>query len=203
MANSHLLSSTVTRKSIYLLGLGSLIAFSGIGFLIIYFFSSSSFSNVLFDGAPLYQQILLGTIYGFVTAKIVLRIIDTKTLAPVVGQYYELIQSMRLSLFDVILFSACAGIGEEILFRGALQEHLGLILTSIIFVLIHGYLNPMNWRISIYGVFMTLVIIGIGTMYLDYGLISSIVAHMVLDIVLLQRLRKRSTTLPAIPDSSF
>ena len=75
--------------------------------------------------------------------------------------------------------------GEEILFRAGIQDYLILILpeikawfegttvdpallntwkyehasvwiTSFLFIVIHGYLSPWNWRLSIYGTFMVI-----------------------------------------------
>jgi membrane protease YdiL (CAAX protease family) len=53
----------------------------------------------------------------------------------------ENLNSLLLSQFDTVwewlILAASAAIGEEILFRGALQPVLGLWLTSVIFAVVH------------------------------------------------------------------
>ena len=58
---------------------------------------------------------------------------------------------MKITRTDALFISFCAGFGEEILFRTGMQHYLGILITSIFFVAIHGYLNPFNWRYSLYG----------------------------------------------------
>lgn len=94
-------------------------------------------------------------------------------------------REMNMSYFDIVFISICAGVGEEILFRGVLQDFLGIIITSVVFVAIHGYLKWNDWRISIYGVVMILVIVGIGIMFETMGVIAPAIAHTVIDIILL------------------
>lgn len=40
-------------------------------------------------------------------------------------------------LLDLFIISACAGLGEELLFRGAIQVKFGIVVASIIFGLLH------------------------------------------------------------------
>ena len=60
----------------------------------------------------------------------------------------KLISSMKITRIDALFISFCAGFGEEILFRTGMQHYLGILITSIVFVAIHGYLNPLNWKLS-------------------------------------------------------
>ncbi|MDQ3536108.1 MAG: CPBP family intramembrane metalloprotease, partial [Bacteroidota bacterium] len=97
----------------------------------------------------------------------------------------------NLNYFNIILVSLCAGIGEEIFFRAALQPIIGIWPTAIIFVILHCYINPRNWRISIYGFFMIIIMLGIGYLYETVGLISVMVAHTVIDIILFYMLMNK------------
>lgn len=49
-----------------------------------------------------------------------------------------LIGPLTQSLFGVITLGVAAALGEEALFRGALQPRFGLVLTTILFALMHG-----------------------------------------------------------------
>ncbi len=107
-------------------------------------------------------------------------------------EYYKRkVAVFNLNYFNIILVSLCAGIGEEIFFRAALQPIIGIWPTAIIFVILHGYINPRNWRISIYGFFMIIIMLGIGYLYETVGLISVMVAHTVIDIILFNMLMNK------------
>lgn len=90
----------------------------------------------------------------------------------------------------IIFVSLCAGIGEEIFFRGIIQPYLGIVVTAIIFVAIHGYLNPKNLKITVYGVYMVFAIMLLGYLTDKFGLITAITAHTVIDVVLLIKTKK-------------
>ena len=154
------------------------------------FYSSAPFSDVLLEGETLLLQLAVGVTFGLVTAWMGWKIIETETLKPVRLFFSRLIQQFDLSLPEILFISLCAGIGEEILFRGAIQPVFGVWITAIGFVALHGYLNPGNWRLSLYGIFMTLVIAGMGYMKIEFGLISAIAAHTLIDVFLLFKMSR-------------
>jgi uncharacterized protein len=136
-----------------------------------------------------YNQIALGIAYGCITAEGGWQIIRTKTLQPAVEKYVKLTSQLNLKTLDIIVISFCAGFGEELLFRASIQPFLGIAFTSVLFVALHGYLNPRDWRISIYGLYMTAVIAGMGWLFRETGILTAAIAHMVIDIILLARLK--------------
>lgn len=172
----------------------TLIGFSAIGLLLIYYFQNQSIYDLFFKPINWAIQIIIGIVVGYISALLALRIIHLPILAETNQFYTNLVKQFNLSKTKIVFISICAGVGEEILFRGAIQEWFGVIITAVIFVAIHGYLNPFDWRISLYGLFMTLVMILIGYMCIYLGLISSIAAHFMIDLVLLLKLNKEETT---------
>ncbi len=48
---------------------------------------------------------------------------------------------------DLCFISACAGLGEELLFRGVMQAKLGIVVASIIFGLLH-FITPAYFVIA-------------------------------------------------------
>jgi hypothetical protein len=84
------------------------------------------------------------------------------------------------------------------LFRGALQPLLGIPITSILFVAIHGYLNPRDWRLSIYGLFMTAGIAWLGYLTDSRGLLSAIVGHTIIDVYLLIYLQRAAKSVSVV-----
>ncbi|MFT4662323.1 MAG: membrane protease YdiL (CAAX protease family), partial [Patiriisocius sp.] len=136
-------------------------------------------------------QILLGIVVGGIAGFMAWFISESKWVSPRSGRYLNLIGEMNLRHVDIIFISLCAGIGEELLFRGAIQPFLGIWITAVVFVLIHGYINPKDWRISIYGVSMTVIIAVLGFMCDRIGIWSAAIAHAMIDYVLLQLMVKK------------
>jgi uncharacterized protein len=176
------------KKTFLYLALFTLFGFSGLGYWIIEHFLPNTFLEVVLSGEVLWMQLITGLSFGYISAAIGWKIIETQMLLPVRNFFSNLIQDFNLSFSEIVFISICAGVGEEILFRGAIQPFLGVWLTSIIFVAIHGYLNPFNWRLTVYGIFMTIIIAGIGYLKVHFGLISAIAAHTMIDIFLLYKL---------------
>jgi hypothetical protein len=91
---------------------------------------------------------------------------------------------MNLNLVDKIFLSFCAGFGEEILFRVGVQHWLGIWITSILFIAIHGYLNPKKWRLSLYGILLLPFILSLGSWLSPMGIWFCIAAHFSYDLML-------------------
>ena len=175
----------ISKKQIYLIGFITLFGFGLLGFLIIENFIHQSFLFVFWHGIKWYLQILIGGVFGFIAALTGWALIKSNLLKPVKNHYSELIKSLNLNKMDIIFLSLCAGMGEEIFFRGALQYFLGIWPTSFLFILLHGYINPLNWRLSIYGIVMTFFIVGLSFLYEFAGMITAITAHFTIDVFLL------------------
>ena len=69
---------------------------------------------------------------------------------------------------------------------------LGIWVTSILFVLLHGYLNPFNLPLTYYGIYMVLVIGVLGLMTEHIGIVTAMIAHTLIDVILLRELSAAS-----------
>ncbi|TYO92317.1 hypothetical protein LX24_02911 [Desulfallas thermosapovorans DSM 6562] len=140
----------------------------------------------LTDGRAIPVQILLGSLYGSVAGLICLFLL---LAAPVFEDlrnlFIGIINDVNLNPVTIILISALAGFSEEFLFRGGLQPLIGLWWSSALFIALHGYFNPRNWRITLYGLLMFALSIGLGLMYQWVGLLAAIFAHTMVDVVIL------------------
>mgnify|MGYP001067267619 CR=1 FL=1 len=123
-----------------------------------------------------------GLLAGLITTILVLRLPVFSTIRRIAK---ELITTFRLNIYDLILISVTAGVCEEILFRGVLQPMWGIYITSFIFVLLHGYFSPSNWKLTLFGALIFIISIAIGVMYEIIGLYSSIAFHFSFDLVVL------------------
>jgi membrane protease YdiL (CAAX protease family) len=176
------------NRKIITLGLFTIIGFPLAAFVINYFFSSESFWDIFISKQGILYELLIGLFLGVFEGLIAWQIIKLKILQPVRDKYQDVIGSLRMNIGTIIIVSICAGVGEEILFRGILQSYFGIWITAVGFVAIHGYLNPLDWRISLYGAYMTLAIVVIGYLHQLYGLTSAMLAHTMIDIVLFIKL---------------
>lgn len=86
-----------------------------------------------------------------------------------------------ISTPHIFILTAVIAICEEILFRGVIQTHFGLIVASIVFVLVHiRYLNNLFLFINI----VTLSFL-IGVIFLVTGnLFITIFMHFIIDLIL-------------------
>ena len=178
------------NRKIVTLGLYTIIGFPLAAFVINYFFSSESFWDIFISKQGILKELIIGMCLGILSGLFAWLIIQLKILQPVREKYQNVIGSLRMNIGTIVMVSICAGVGEEILFRGILQSYFGIWITAVGFVAIHGYLNPFDWRISIYGAYMTAAIIAIGYLNQLYGLTSAMIAHTIIDIILFVKLSR-------------
>jgi len=178
----------MTRKTLFLLAGGSLLLFTVAGWLIMYFAGPVSLYKALEFGLDLPLQILWGSGLGILIGTLAWKLIKLPFLSETRIFFEDIIGPWRLTWWEVLLVSLCAGIGEEILFRGAIQPLIGIGWTSLLFVLLHGYINPFNAPLSVYGIFMVIAVAVLGFVAFRWGLVMAMTAHTVIDVILLHKL---------------
>ncbi|MDP9357956.1 MAG: CPBP family intramembrane metalloprotease [Chloroflexota bacterium] len=72
-----------------------------------------------------------------------------------------------------LLLGITAGVGEELLFRGAVQPRFGLLLTSLTFAFLHA--PQYGFSFVILGLFGVAVLLGVERM--RYGTVAAIITH--------------------------
>lgn len=192
----------MNQKIIHLATL-TLVGFPLLGWAILWATGGPDILNLFRVETPLLQQLLIGIVTGLVTGGIAWVIIRSDYMQSVREKYSDVIRQFDLSPAQILYISLCAGIGEEIFFRGVIQPYLGIWITAILFVAIHGYLNPMNFKLFLYGVYMTLAIALIGFFSRQYGLYSAMAAHAVIDIILLYQMSRMQVPETINPENSF
>lgn len=84
-----------------------------------------------------------------------------------------------LTSAEIAVFALTSGIAEEMLFRGAMQPALGLVLSSLIFGAVH--VGPMR-RFWVWTVWATLMGFVFGALYAATGeLLAPVLAHVVIN----------------------
>ncbi|MBN4065806.1 CPBP family intramembrane metalloprotease [Candidatus Amoebophilus asiaticus] len=175
----------MSRKKFLLIGLIFTIVLIILSWCIITYLYDKDFLSSFPAHYPNWQQFLIGSFLGVCGALVILNVLRIKKLSTVKIFFNDIIRGLKLKMSDILIISCCAGLSEEIFFRGSLQPYLGIWITSIIFISLHGYLNPFNWKMSVIGTMMVLVSAGLGYLYELVGLLSAICAHTTFDIVML------------------
>ena len=84
------------------------------------------------------------------------------------------------SLYHIAMIAAVVAIGEEILFRGVIQTHFGLIASSLLFALVH-YRYLFNWFLFVNIIALSFLI---GFIYFQTGnLLVTIFMHFLVDFL--------------------
>lgn len=186
------------KKKILWAALLTLFVFPLIGWGLLYFFRDFPGEVIFRSDFSIYLQILIGIALGVLLGIGARELVSRPFLDKTGIKFARIIVNLRLTEAEIIFISLCAGFGEELLFRGAIQPLLGIWPTAIIFVAIHGYLNPRDWRISVYGIYMTLAIAGLGYITDLVGIFGACIAHAAIDYVLFKYLITKGNENPFI-----
>lgn len=91
--------------------------------------------------------------------------------------------------WSIIIAGVLAGIGEELLFRAALQPWIGIWWASVLFGLAHSATARLNEGVSpgkiVYLLLTFVAGVLLGLLYANVGLLGSMSAHAAFDIALL------------------
>lgn len=170
---------------------------------ILYYFNATTFMiPVLIGKANIWIQVVVGVAGGFLLSGITWLMGKWKYLDDVNFDFTLRLGIFNFSLQEILFLSFCAGVGEEIVFRGMIQPWLGILTTSFMFIALHGYMSYSSWPKVIFGLILFAVgtILGILGEYL--GLLAAIVAHIIYDVIAFQRIQaeyeelKKKTVIP-------
>ena len=172
------------KQKILLFGWITLLLFPLPAFLFRFYTDQVSLSEFLQVQNIQIVSIGLGLQFGVVYAFIAYLFMQAPFFDKVPTKIDRIIGELNLKVYQGIFLSLCAGIGEELLFRAGVQHYLGWWITAILFVALHGYLNPFNLRFSVYGLIVLPFILLISLAYFKFGLWFCIAAHFSYDAVL-------------------
>lgn len=170
---------------------------------ILYYFNATAFMiPVVIGKVNVWMQVGAGVAGGFLLSGITWLMGKWKYLDDVNFDFTLRLGIFNFSLQEILFLSFCAGVGEEIVFRGMIQPWLGILTTSFMFIALHGYMSYSSWPKVIFGLILFAVgtILGILGEYL--GLLAAIVAHIIYDVIAFQRIQaeyeelKKKTVIP-------
>jgi hypothetical protein len=130
-------------------------------------------------------QAAAGAAIGLAAGIIVLLIVTRfKIFKGVLDMISEVQASVGLTHVQWAFLSLAAALGEETLFRGALQPLMGILLSSVLFILLHGYLTSKDSGMRIMGVLLFGLSCVLGLLFREMGMIAAISCHFFYDLTL-------------------
>ncbi|UKN01280.1 CPBP family intramembrane metalloprotease [Paracrocinitomix mangrovi] len=178
-------------NSLWILGLATLIVFPLLAWPIMYF-QGISFESVFVVELPQLYSIPSFLSAGIIFGLIVIWLTELPFFDDSLSKYRDLLSNLKINRFHVIFLSICAGVGEEIFFRGAIQPLLGIIITAIFFVAIHGYFSYKEPKVNAFAILLTAFIMFLGWAARELTIYHAIAGHFSYDLVLLAYYRKNS-----------
>lgn len=127
----------------------------------------------------------LGVEFGLLVGFFMFFLTNSEDAKAQFSTQYTLIKSLKLSVFDCVFLAFCAGIGEEFLFRIAVQQWMHPVLATIGFVAIHGYIDPRSWDKTKFGLLITGFILALAyAVSGEQGIWFCVAAHASYDFIL-------------------
>lgn len=171
-----------------------------IAFAINWAFGTTPLLQIATEGRPISTQSISGVAIGVVLSALACAAV--LFLPPLSGFKRYLIGILE-TILDMdslnpvwaLWISLCAGIGEETLFRGALQPIIGIWWASLLFAVLH--INPVWLRSDARSTatFATSVLMAsllFGQIFTSIGLVAAIAAHSAWDLVAVLSLKRAS-----------
>jgi hypothetical protein len=179
------------KKRLNYLSWLTLLGMSAIGIVLISYIQKKDAQQVILGGQPYYVQVLTGLLFGGISCIWAILLIRGKKFKPVRSFFENLMRELNPTFANILFYSFCAAVGEEVLFRAGLQPIIGIWPASVLFVLLHGYITPSNMTLSIYGIFLIVICSGFGYLFKFFGLTSSCAAHLIYDVAMFSFLKYR------------
>lgn len=161
--------------------------------LLIRFVLHAPLPGALLSGLPWPQQILLGIALGTLAGAGSLVSALRAPAADHVRRTADSYGRLDLRGLNPVWISLAAGIGEELLFRGALQPLAGIWLSSALFVLLHTRAYDFR-RFDRTALLQAAGVLGmslaLGIVYNYAGLLAAMATHAMVDILSLYAVRR-------------
>lgn len=182
----------VNRAMLLRISFLSGLAWVVLGTFIIWMWHHASMQELLLSGNPIWEQLVAGVVIGSVfgySGQRLIRIPGFREVSEEL-QVVRVIRGAGLRREDIVQISFIAGTTEEWLFRAALQPLLGIWITSVLFVAVHGYFQFSTRYHVFFGLFMLALSLGLGLLFAQTGLIAAMVAHFVYDVWVMEKIRR-------------
>lgn len=176
-------------KSLWFLGIATLLLFPLLAW-VIYLIAGGDFFSMFHITLKQALSVPIFLAVGIGFGLIVIYVSELPYFDKSLSSYRNLLSNLKITWAQAIFLSICAGVGEEIFFRGAVQPFLGIWITAVLFVAIHGYFSLKNLPLNIFALALTLFIVLLGWSAREFTLWHAIAGHFSYDLVLLMYHRR-------------
>ncbi len=134
---------------------------------------------------PTARQILIGVGWGLALVPLIMMLeagaaaIGLGPSADVDALTQELLGPLFTSPLGILTLGAAAALGEETLFRGAVQPRFGIVLTSMLFALLHS-----NYGLTISTLIVFILGMALGSLRRRHNTTTAMVTHAVYNMTL-------------------
>ncbi len=164
-----------------------------VALLLIHFLQHAPLPEALLAGLPWPQQAMLGALLGSVVGGASVISALRKPGADSVQRTADSYGQLDLHGLNPVWIALSAGLGEEMLFRAALQPLAGIWLSSLLFLLLHSRVYDFR-RLDRTALLQAASVLGMslvfGLVAMYAGLIAAILAHTLIDIFGLYAVRR-------------
>ncbi len=182
----------MNKKSLFHLSVFTLFGFSLVGYILLHFSKQLDFWTMLSVEFISLKSISIGLGIGVLAAALGLLLVYFLPNGKMDNMMDNLMEELDPKWYHILFYSFCAGVGEEILFRGAIQHYIQLWPAAILFVVIHGYFNIKDKTMFTYGVFLIFISGSFGYLYKFLGIYSAISAHFIYDVIMFGYLKRKA-----------
>jgi len=163
------------------------IVWVALGAVLIFFFHEQSFTELFQKGQSILLQLFWGVLFGVIFGLAGWAMFKNPQLKKVLDDYsiIKMVKEFDLSNFQIFHISLVAGITEEFLFRAAIQPLIGIWLTSLLFIGIHGYIKLRTPVHLLFTMFTFLLSMMLGYLFIYLGIFAAMAAHAVYDVIVL------------------
>ena len=177
----------LSSRELLNMSLASLVFYLFIATILFYFFHEGGLIESFDSGFTVWSELLIGAGAGIGSAGIVVLLASNPPIKSALDDFaiFRIISKTDFSWRDRIQISFFAGVGEELLFRGAIQPLIGIWLTSVIFIAIHGYISFKSAGHILFTVLLFGLSMMLGYLFMFVGLIAAMTAHAVYDLLML------------------
>ncbi len=167
-----------------------------LAFVIVAVFHHDPHVNVFLRGQSLPIQLAFAACFAtlyFAGASIGRRRIERQASTQHLVESYS---RLNLTGLNPLWIALAAGLGEELLFRGALQPLLGIWATSVLFVVAHARayrFDGLNRRVLLQAAALFAISSFFGLVAEYVGLLAAIGCHVTMDVVGLYFIKRRAS----------
>lgn len=179
-------------SSLWFLGIVTLTGFPLLAWPIIYLSDKDYTDIFLIKTRDLYTVptfLSAGILFGL----LVIWMTELPYFENALSKYKSLLSNFKINRFYAVFLSFCAGFGEEVFFRGAVQPLLGIWITAVLFVGIHGYFSFKNGKVNVFAGALVFFIALLGWACQEYSIWHAVAGHFSYDLVLLMYYRRTNS----------